>query len=145
MLSQVIDQGVQIHRVGTEGLYLIRPHTDNMVVRMHVDGGRMRMHHLRSGYGLRHRRGGREDAVVLRWRFRLVGAVLDRIQVRAVSQNRLRRTSQVAEVTGERKDRIDERHSSSEGRQPASWRIVHEQLADGPQATLAGGAAVLPM
>src|SRR5712692_4686493 len=57
MLPQVIDNSMQINRVGTEGPYLIRTHTDNMVVRMHVNGGSMRMNHLWSGNGLGRSRG----------------------------------------------------------------------------------------
>ncbi len=48
MLLQVIGNGMQINGVGAEGPNLIRPHTDNMVVRMHVNGGSMRINHLRS-------------------------------------------------------------------------------------------------
>ena len=39
---------MQINGVGAEGLNLIRPHTDNMVVRMHVDGRSMKINHLGS-------------------------------------------------------------------------------------------------
>src|SRR5712692_7632483 len=56
MLLQVIGNGMQINGVGAEGLNLIRPHTDDMVVRMHVNGGSMRMNHLRSWNGLGSRR-----------------------------------------------------------------------------------------
>src|SRR5712691_10388648 len=52
MLLQVIGNGMQINSVGTEGLYLIRPNTDNVVVRMHINGRSMRINHLRSWNGL---------------------------------------------------------------------------------------------
>src|SRR5437868_1320483 len=52
----MIRNGMQINRVGTEGAYLIRTHTDNMVVRMHVNGGSVRILHFRSRNGLRRSR-----------------------------------------------------------------------------------------